>query len=129
MNLWVCGQSAFCPTKSGDVLVSTTVLIIGIFAALGVGACSGFFVLALFSVNKCEECPHRCAKPTQNDEPHESMQHIHDKCVYCGGDTEYDVDAPITERKFYVSGCGQLCKSCYTALEYEISNANKQRSI
>ena len=39
---------------------------------------------------------------------------IQEECVSCGKETPYDIDTPIDERKYYVEGAGQLCKSCHT---------------
>ena len=39
-----------------------------------------------------------------------------DKCLLCGCDTEYKRYVPITERLYYVIGCGQLCESCYQSV-------------
>ena len=36
-----------------------------------------------------------------------------DKCVSCHTETEYDKNLHIHNRKHYVVGAGQLCKSCF----------------
>ena len=36
-----------------------------------------------------------------------------DRCVLCGGYTEYMKDTPVEQRTRYVTGAGQLCKECY----------------
>ena len=36
-----------------------------------------------------------------------------EKCVLCGKVTLEEINRPIKERKYYVSGSGQLCKDCY----------------
>ncbi len=38
-----------------------------------------------------------------------------DKCIICKCHTDYKVKVPISNRNFYVEGCGQLCGSCYFA--------------
>lgn len=35
-------------------------------------------------------------------------------CVLCGKETNVPVDQHISQRNFYVEGCGQLCRKCYT---------------
>lgn len=114
----LCIHFISCRTDSGDVLMSIIAIIIAIIVALGVGACGDFFVLALFSINKDEreECNYRGARCAQRDESEESMQRIQEKCICCGRTTDYYLDTPSADRKLYVSGCGQLCKNCYTAL-------------
>jgi hypothetical protein len=42
-------------------------------------------------------------------------------CVCCGGITPYQVDTPVWMRKYYIEGCGQLCRYCY----FEISTSMK----
>lgn len=37
-------------------------------------------------------------------------------CIRCGRETEYDVSTPITARRYYVEGSGQLCHLCYQEL-------------
>lgn len=37
-----------------------------------------------------------------------------EKCVICGEVTPYDVNTHIDQRRSYVEGVGQLCRSCYT---------------
>lgn len=36
-----------------------------------------------------------------------------EKCVCCGGDTGVLCSTPISKRKHYIEGCGQLCDDCY----------------
>ena len=36
----------------------------------------------------------------------------YEKCVACGATTNVPVDTPISERKCYVPGAGQLCRKC-----------------
>ena len=40
-----------------------------------------------------------------------------EKCILCGKDTYISVATPVTIRKYYLSGCGQLCEDCYHRLE------------
>lgn len=35
-----------------------------------------------------------------------------DCCVMCGEPTPYTLYTPISERRFYVSGVGQVCETC-----------------
>ena len=39
-----------------------------------------------------------------------------EKCTRCGRETEYDVSTPVTVRRYYVEGAGQLCPICYQEL-------------
>lgn len=39
-----------------------------------------------------------------------------EKCNCCGCDTGIPKDTPISNRKYYIQGCGQLCNKCYTEL-------------
>lgn len=39
-----------------------------------------------------------------------------DKCVLCGRDAGVPADMPVSERKNYVKGCGQLCEDCFYRL-------------
>lgn len=34
-------------------------------------------------------------------------------CIRCGKETEYDVSTPITIRRFFIEGSGQLCEECW----------------
>lgn len=43
-----------------------------------------------------------------------------EKCVCCGRDTGISLSMPVELRKFFVDGCGQLCESCYMALNTDI---------
>lgn len=45
----------------------------------------------------------------------------HDLCIECGEDTGYDKDTHIAERKYYIQGCGQLCRKCYMQINPESS--------
>ena len=37
-------------------------------------------------------------------------------CVRCGKETEYEINSPVTLRRYYVEGSGQLCPLCYQEL-------------
>lgn len=37
-----------------------------------------------------------------------------EKCVLCGKSTHANKSDDISKRNNYVSGCGQLCKKCYS---------------
>ena len=39
-----------------------------------------------------------------------------ERCVRCGKETEYDVETPITVRRFFIEGAGQLCEECWRKL-------------
>ncbi len=40
-------------------------------------------------------------------------------CILCGIDTKIDYDTPIERRRYYINGCGQLCRDCYNKLSGE----------
>ena len=37
-------------------------------------------------------------------------------CIRCGKETPYDINTPITVRRYFVEGAGQLCPLCYQKL-------------
>lgn len=37
-------------------------------------------------------------------------------CVRCGKPTPYDQSTPITLRRHYIDGSGQLCEDCWNEL-------------
>ena len=39
-----------------------------------------------------------------------------ERCVRCGKETEYEINSPVTLRRYYVEGSGQLCPLCYQEL-------------
>jgi hypothetical protein len=39
-----------------------------------------------------------------------------EQCIRCGRETEYNVSTPVTVRRWYVEGSGQLCEQCYFTL-------------
>lgn len=43
---------------------------------------------------------------------------FYEKCVICGADTPYKFSTPITQRRYYVEGLGQICQNC----DYNIYN-------
>lgn len=47
-----------------------------------------------------------------------------EKCVICGLETEYLWTDPITTRKNYIEGCGQVCEHCYKQLQKENMGEN-----
>jgi len=42
-----------------------------------------------------------------------------DNCVCCGKETEYDREAHIDFRMYYVEGAGQLCEECWKKIYKE----------
>lgn len=42
-----------------------------------------------------------------------------ERCVLCGCETSYTYDIPVDMRRFYVSGCGQLCENCNRQIKNE----------
>ena len=43
-------------------------------------------------------------------------------CIRCGKPTPYDINTPITLRRYFVEGSGQLCPLCYREL-YGVAGA------
>lgn len=41
---------------------------------------------------------------------------MNELCIRCGKPTPYHPNTPITLRRYYVEGSGQLCEQCYFAL-------------
>ena len=39
-----------------------------------------------------------------------------EQCILCGKDTGVPFSTPVSLRKNYLRGCGQLCNKCYTEL-------------
>lgn len=39
-----------------------------------------------------------------------------EQCIRCGKETEYDINTPITVRRYFVEGAGQLCEACFHIL-------------
>ena len=37
-------------------------------------------------------------------------------CIRCGKETEYDINTPITVRRYFIEGAGQLCEACFHIL-------------
>lgn len=37
-------------------------------------------------------------------------------CVRCGKETKYDTSTPITLRRYFIEGAGQLCSNCWAKL-------------
>lgn len=48
-----------------------------------------------------------------------------EQCVLCGVDTGVLADIPADARRYYVTGIGQLCESCYRSLQYDRFNMSK----
>ena len=43
----------------------------------------------------------------------------YEKCVICHKLTEYKVNQDISERRYFIEGCGQLCEDCYLDIKLE----------
>ena len=58
-----------------------------------------------------------------------------EKCVLCGKDTGIPENMPVSERKNFVKGCGQLCNDCFCRLynhpdsESTVSDKEMQRLL
>ena len=37
-------------------------------------------------------------------------------CIRCNKPTPYDINTPITVRRYFVEGAGQLCEECFNIL-------------
>ena len=48
-----------------------------------------------------------------------------EKCIICGAETIYSFDTPISQRKYYIEGAGQLCERCYYLIYYGIKRRQK----
>ena len=48
-----------------------------------------------------------------------------EKCVVCGRDTGVPFDTPISERKYYEPGSGQICETCYRKLYAKLPDSGK----
>lgn len=55
----------------------------------------------------------QCRGSSQPDSVHEEDR---ERCVLCWRLTDVPKSTPISQRKAYVQGAGQLCESCYYAL-------------
>ena len=45
-------------------------------------------------------------------------------CVRCGKETEYDINTPVTVRRYYIEGSGQVCEACFQDLySYEVKKS------
>ncbi len=38
---------------------------------------------------------------------------MREKCIRCGRETIYEFSTPVTLRRYYVEGSGQLCEECF----------------
>ena len=45
-------------------------------------------------------------------------------CILCGKLTETAKEQPLSERKYYIEGAGQLCRECYQAIYVLRDNKN-----
>ena len=44
------------------------------------------------------------------------MNNKQELCIRCGNSTPYHPNTPITLRRYYVEGSGQLCEKCFYEL-------------
>ena len=42
-----------------------------------------------------------------------------EKCIRCGKPTPYHLNTPITPRRYFIEGSGQLCAECYRKLYFK----------
>ena len=47
-----------------------------------------------------------------NNEPKQSYGEPLERCIVCGVMTDVPVSRPVNERKWYVPGGGQMCRTC-----------------
>lgn len=47
-------------------------------------------------------------------------------CIRCGKETPYEVNTPITVRRYFVEGAGQLCEACFHIL-YPVPGALRSK--
>lgn len=47
-----------------------------------------------------------------------------ERCILCGRLTEILKNQPISERKYYMEGAGQLCLECYREVYAPVHNDN-----
>ena len=50
-----------------------------------------------------------------------------EKCIRCGRETEYEVSTPVTIRRYFIEGSGQLCEECYFTI-YPVAGALESMS-
>ena len=48
-------------------------------------------------------------------------------CIRCGKPTPYDLSTPITVRRYFVEGAGQLCEACFHEL-YPVPTAFENKN-
>lgn len=75
---------------------------------------------------------HIFSKPTPKREKNNHFENTEiEKCVLCGNYTDIPCNRNISWRKYYIIGCGQLCKKCYDELKYSrvSENASSDKSI
>lgn len=49
-----------------------------------------------------------------------------EKCILCNNNTDIFTSMPIDERIYFISGCGQLCKKCYSQLQEDMTGVFKK---
>lgn len=68
----------------------------------------------------------RCDTPQGTHNVKNAPQNTeYEKCVMCGEMTNIPIPLPITCRKNYVEGIGQLCEKCQNKLNREAQNDAK----
>lgn len=75
---------------------------------------------------------HRKARPnpTITEKPNTAnnlsvLEGENEKCIICGCDTGIPFDTPISERKYYEPGSGQICETCYRKLYAKQNDSGK----
>ena len=60
--------------------------------------------------------PFSCKKERHACIPKKDIDEQEDKCLICGDFTGFYKNDFIQNRRYYVFGCGQLCKKCYCSI-------------
>lgn len=62
---------------------------------------------------KCKKQTLSDCEETRQTGPPGMVHDGYEVCVLCGRITNLRYDIPITNRRYYGEGCGQLCEECY----------------
>lgn len=60
---------------------------------------------------------------------HFQDHHYLDLCVICHEPSGYYFDTPVSERRFYFEGVGQLCEKCYKEMCEEEYRREAERGV
>lgn len=65
----------------------------------------------------------KCSYAERKEEKRTDLE----RCVCCGKYTDVSLSMPVSERKFYVLGVGQLCEQCYFEITCSVTEAKLER--